>query len=149
MPLLNAPGSMAVIYILGTIVAALFLYGLRCRAQFWYGICEVVVSIVQQHQKSGDAKNPSRRHVLSLPPSSQGMTRKAQVRSGSPLVSLPVFPLFYYRGKRFFYYRGKRFAGRLARTMGPSISRNSDSPTLKDDPLHPDPEAAPKDRGWV
>jgi hypothetical protein len=29
-----------------TIVVGLLLYTLRCRAQFWYGVCEIVVAVV-------------------------------------------------------------------------------------------------------
>jgi hypothetical protein len=45
MPLLNPPRPEAVVWILMTIIAAFALYALRCRARFWFGICEIVTSV--------------------------------------------------------------------------------------------------------
>jgi hypothetical protein len=37
---------MAAIEIFLTIAAGLFFYWLRCKAQFWYGLCEIVVAVI-------------------------------------------------------------------------------------------------------
>lgn len=37
---------MAAIGIFLTIAAGLFFYWLRCKAQFWYGLCEIVVAVI-------------------------------------------------------------------------------------------------------
>lgn len=46
MPLVNLPEPSDLVWIFGTITAALVLYGVRCRALFWYGLFEIVTSLV-------------------------------------------------------------------------------------------------------
>jgi hypothetical protein len=46
MPLIVGPDPAHVIYIVLTVLAGAMFYGLRCRSRFWYGVLEVVTSIV-------------------------------------------------------------------------------------------------------